>query len=772
MNYLMQLTRNKGKIRLPLAAIVEYKGIVAFVRANIPVDTSKAPRSLLQDLEIISRESRIKESIFEDDRAVTIAPLQSKYYEKLAREENSPLTRQTGAFDLYYLEQVKHFLPADLQFASKDPENYILRPEFIQRAEFTDVWFLGESLKKYLGKQKVPKDIQEDIRQLDDSEKYIVRIVGELVKDLEETDEMFGSSEDIAYIMHKRGLNIRYLGLVYSTAKAPFIRRACMAEIAARCAKSILQYDLQSIVRNAKMSKKNSQTDTVNITDSMLDYAIDFLNSVTGNSEVSAEVWARMNKQALYEYNIALMKSEIAEGHFIQALLHHSNVRCAFKYELGDKLFLRNIFERNRESIFTVRSRVYSLKYTDIYRRVQSILDNPVEDSFEQLKSLLNLRKVDLPKHMKLDGTYEWVAVFLAALVPPRSKEGAQDSLPCTSLYQVGKRDIPNLAGYHIALTEIKWDLQSDRVEDALFKKDQLERRIIRWFGDVHPTLTELYSVFAAYFLNKCKFDDAMKYAKSSLANNSNLLGNNSLKTAESHYELANIFLKASKREEALSYFRKAKNIFDNKNATERLSYAEIEIRIAALDLQFDKFEEAEAFALHAVSIFESMEDETQMVNAYQLISRIYEVTKRRDFLEKTAEYCGHLLTDVQQQPNLEILLKIVLLPMLNQLPSGLAGKFSQLVQGIPYTYNNSNQTNALAFLKKYISKDTFVDKMHNYINSLEETLQAINNNGLLARWRGLSTEIRTDGQEFIAIIESLVYILGEGFLAGALNDS
>ena len=143
---------------------------------------------------------------------------------------------------------------------------------------------MGENLKKYLGKQKVPKDIQEDIRQLDDNEKYFVRIVGELVKDLEETDEMFGSSDDISYVMHKRGLNIRYLGLVYSTAKAPFVRRVCMAEIAARCAKSVLQYDLQSIVRNAKMSKKNSQTDTVNITDSMLEYAIDFLNSVTGTA--------------------------------------------------------------------------------------------------------------------------------------------------------------------------------------------------------------------------------------------------------------------------------------------------------------------------------------------------------------------------------------------------------------------------------------------------------------------------------------------------------
>jgi tetratricopeptide (TPR) repeat protein len=74
--------------------------------------------------------------------------------------------------------------------------------------------------------------------------------------------------------------------------------------------------------------------------------------------------------------------------------------------------------------------------------------------------------------------------------------------------------------------------------------------------------------VFAVYYINKCKFEEAMKYAKSSLANNSNLLGNNSLKTAESHYELANVFIKASKKEEALIYFRKAKNIYDNRHAT------------------------------------------------------------------------------------------------------------------------------------------------------------------------------------------------------------
>jgi predicted component of type VI protein secretion system len=68
-----------------------------------------------------------------------IAPLQSKFYEKLAREENNAILRQPNAFDIYYLDKVKHFLPADLQFVSKDPENYILRQEFIQREEFSDM---------------------------------------------------------------------------------------------------------------------------------------------------------------------------------------------------------------------------------------------------------------------------------------------------------------------------------------------------------------------------------------------------------------------------------------------------------------------------------------------------------------------------------------------------------------------------------------------------------------------------------------------------------
>lgn len=46
MNYLLSITRNKGKIRLPLANIVEYKGVIALVKAEIET-SDEDPVSLM-----------------------------------------------------------------------------------------------------------------------------------------------------------------------------------------------------------------------------------------------------------------------------------------------------------------------------------------------------------------------------------------------------------------------------------------------------------------------------------------------------------------------------------------------------------------------------------------------------------------------------------------------------------------------------------------------------------------------------------------------------
>lgn len=60
MDYLLSTTRNRGKIRLPLANIVEYKGIVALVKAEIEADERQQAISLFNEFDLISKEARVK----------------------------------------------------------------------------------------------------------------------------------------------------------------------------------------------------------------------------------------------------------------------------------------------------------------------------------------------------------------------------------------------------------------------------------------------------------------------------------------------------------------------------------------------------------------------------------------------------------------------------------------------------------------------------------------------------------------------------------------
>ena len=79
MDYLLKVTRNKGRVRLPLANMVEYKGVVALVRAEVEGDEKEAV-SLSNELELISREARVKKNAFIDSEGIRIVPLLSSKY--------------------------------------------------------------------------------------------------------------------------------------------------------------------------------------------------------------------------------------------------------------------------------------------------------------------------------------------------------------------------------------------------------------------------------------------------------------------------------------------------------------------------------------------------------------------------------------------------------------------------------------------------------------------------------------------------------------------
>lgn len=65
---------------------------------------------------------------------------------------------------------------------------------------------------------------------------------------IEQEEEYFTNSKELAELMHLNGLNIRHLGLVYQRCRLTWFRRILKAEIIARSVKSLFRFDVQNAV--------------------------------------------------------------------------------------------------------------------------------------------------------------------------------------------------------------------------------------------------------------------------------------------------------------------------------------------------------------------------------------------------------------------------------------------------------------------------------------------------------------------------------------------
>jgi hypothetical protein len=65
------------------------------------------------------------------------------------------------------------------------------------------------------------------------------------------------------------------------------------------------------------------------------------------------------------------------------------------------------------------------------------------------------------------------IARFISAFLPPKSNNPSEN-LPCCSVYRLVDNEIPSLTTLTLALTDIKWDLKADNLQDALKKQDIL----------------------------------------------------------------------------------------------------------------------------------------------------------------------------------------------------------------------------------------------------------------------------------------------------------
>ena len=189
---------------------------------------------------------------------------------------------------------------------------------------------------------------------------------------------------------------------------------------------------------------------------------------------------------------------------------------------------------------------------------MNNVLQEPSDESYEQLRVILNLNRVqNIPPHFRMSTMYDRIIRFLVNWLPPAQ---AQD------VYYPQKIEfgeiLPSTALYEVKLAEIRWHLKNNDLEASEKVKEWMVDHINKWIGEAHPILTELYELFANYhLLFKDQEKRAVNYSKSAIKNQEKVVGSNSEKMADCYYLLGSIYVNYGKKVEAVNTLKKAYEI-------------------------------------------------------------------------------------------------------------------------------------------------------------------------------------------------------------------
>ena len=262
-----------------------------------------------------------------------------------------------------------------------------LRAEILQDEEYDDLLFNGGNLNAMLSRVKVPTETRDAINLLTEISKTIPERVGTLVQEIEGLDRPITNSEELSELLHLAGLNIRYLGIVFDNAKETWLKGILLAEIVARSAKYFLRYDLQDSTINLGASSLEDAFEY------QVNQVLGWLNRIFGIGNESESLWRQIFRQAQTYFKCSVSRDTLNVGFLMQALEHHGKFRLQ-GITLNESFFkANNIFNRYHFAGFMLTSKTYDLAFTDHY----SLLNNKMQDlsyeSYEQVRSILNIQK-------------------------------------------------------------------------------------------------------------------------------------------------------------------------------------------------------------------------------------------------------------------------------------------------------------------------------------------------------------------------------------------
>lgn len=139
-----------------------------------------------------------------------------------------------------------------------------------------------------------------------------------------------------------------------------------------------------------------------------------------GKSQETENFWKQINRQAQSYFKVSINKDEINEGFLLQSLQSHCNFLLKGLDETLNLFNSTSPFGINNLASFEVKSKVYDLGFTEFYRSIHNLLDEPSDESYEQLRILLNLNRVqNIAPHFKMSDTYDKIIKFLVNWLPP-----------------------------------------------------------------------------------------------------------------------------------------------------------------------------------------------------------------------------------------------------------------------------------------------------------------------------------------------------------------
>ena len=254
---------------------------------------------------------------------------------------------------MYFVERLAEFLPLESSKEFGPNPNHVLRAELVNAEEFEEQVFRDRV--RLIKPEKVGALVEGKI--------------DELVRVLENEENYFTSSQELAELVHLYGINMRYLGVIYKKVKLTWLKRILQAEIAARCLKNYFRLDMQSSILQTydQTNRKERQEERER------HKVVSFLNIVFGNTEPTFRLWRNLNSSAIEKYHTKIWDNEFTDintGYLLQAIQNH------FKILLAGQVVDRKVFKGTatfdpRDFIrFDFDFSIYNLDFTNIFDQI------------------------------------------------------------------------------------------------------------------------------------------------------------------------------------------------------------------------------------------------------------------------------------------------------------------------------------------------------------------------------------------------------------------